>query len=888
VTSATIAGSIRDDAGAAVSGAVVSAVGPTTAKTQTSADGSFSLTVPAGIYRVKVTKNGYLDAAVSDFTAVAGTTTPFAVTLSQPSLSSLQTIGRVTSQGGVSQINTGTAVSNRLSAEDFAALGSPQINDVLQHDPDVTIQRMGSQPDTTIIVGAVQPYETQVLIDGHPVALGQYGVWLSEYYPSYLIGGVETQSGPGNTTPFANLAVGGTANLLTPAFTRANQASFTQGADNYGTQFSHFSASGSIGRLQYVVGVGIDGANGPYSGTTKCLVNPDAGGANSQTSTQSFGIIQTCSNADGSFYSKGLLGKLKYEFSPVTSLSMTFNGAWGGYAPIGLSQGLALGQQTIEPCLQSNPLQCTSPQFANLIGKTISGYSWYPGYNMYNNQDMWDAEFRTSLGSTTLLVRPYVGSIEPSVTFAVDPTYYPQSYSPPGTVGNAAQTAAFNDNCTNNLYGSTTSPSGAVTSFSNGQLQCYVTQYSTFELDKFYGSTFSLIHPFGSSTVALNYDYHGQSTFAYVNDPSGISVPFSTDRYSTFSLTSNLEVLPRVGIAVGLYNTTWTVNGVKPFSTSDASLVDFTRSISRFDPHVALTFRPSASTSVRAAWGTSATFPFIGQVSGLATYQVPASTLGPPYALGGILTEKNANLEPEVSLAYSLGADHRFANGAVISGDLTETIVHNVFETLTTSIPMNGGLEGIFSPINVAKLDSKVASLKYKYAPRSGFGYNIAASAVSTQVSGIPPGAYSAGTASFPVNNVQICGNGFGTPGIPTCIPYLKGYGQLTYTWRDRTFMALGVDYEGKNNAYFQLPMALVDFSFRKPITKNLSIQLSAENLLNTNNYGNYLPSPNSGTPLVAGTVDATGAIQQTSYTPTRNSASPRTVYLNLNLHVGQ
>ena len=65
----------------------------------------------------------------------------------------------------------------------------------------------------------MQPYETQVLIDGHPIALGQYGVWFSQYFPSFLIGSVETQTGPGNTTPFANLAVGGTANLQTPAFT---------------------------------------------------------------------------------------------------------------------------------------------------------------------------------------------------------------------------------------------------------------------------------------------------------------------------------------------------------------------------------------------------------------------------------------------------------------------------------------------------------------------------------------------------------------------------------------------------------------------------------------------------------------------------------------------
>jgi hypothetical protein len=59
---------------------------------------------------------------------------------------------------------------------------------------------------------------------------------------------------------------------------------------------------------------------------------------------------------------------------------------------------------------------------------------------------------------------------------------------------------------------------------------------------------------------------------------------------------------------------------------------------------------------------------------------------------------------------------------------------------------------------------------------------------------------------------VQVCGNAQFTPGLATCDPYLKGYGQLTYTWRDGTFVELGADYEAKNNAYYQSPFAIADF----------------------------------------------------------------------------
>ncbi|MDB5026568.1 MAG: hypothetical protein JWO66_257, partial [Candidatus Eremiobacteraeota bacterium] len=297
--------------------------------------------------------------------------------------------------------------------------------------------------------------------------------------------------------------------------------------------------------------------------------------------------------------------------------------------------------------------------------------------------------------------------------------------------------------------------------------------------------------------------------------------------------------------------------------------------------------RPGYDVSYRAAWGTSTTFPYVGQLSGLASYQTPAQSLG-PYALGGTLTEKNANLRPEVSIAYSVGIDKRFGNGGVVSLDLQKSVIHDVFEQLTTSVPANGGLEGIFLPINVAKLNTELATLKYRYAPRSGLGYNAAVAAERSIVHGLPSSLYSVGSQSFPVNDVQICGNGVAAPGIPTCIPYLKGYGQLTYSWRDGTFAALGVDFEGKNNAYYQPPFTQVDLTLRRPVTQSLEVQVGVQNLLNTNNYGTYLSTPGAGTPIVAGSIDAAGKVVQTSFVPIRISAPPRIIRIQARLHTGR
>jgi hypothetical protein len=916
----SITGVVQSTTGAAIAGATVTASGPTHASTKTDNAGAFSLIVTPGVYEVIVTKTGFTTASTPGIAVVDGAATPLTVTIAEQTLSTLRVIGSVTTTGhGTSTINIGAANQTFVSGQAFAQLANPQVNDVLQRIPDIVVEKLGTQADTDIVVGGLQPYETQVLIDGHPLALGQYGVWLTQYFPSYVVGGVETQSGPGNTTPFANIAVGGTVNLQTIPFTKKDSFEFTQGVDNYASEYSNTIITGSTGKVDYVASLGYAGSNGPYFGKKECDVY-ETDPATTPNSPNAAGIAAFCGDFSGSLVTRGQLYKLRYDFSPTTSFDVGFLGSYGGFSPQGSAWGASYGPTKIEGCIPGT-LECTNPADAGLIGKTINGFYWFPGTNIVNTQQLYDAQFRTAFGSTTLLIRPYIGTIQPETyvgtgegqypafygpgagypactTLAPTTTCYPGPQSlPPNTTipasGLPKPNAFENTACTPGnvyAYNQINSPGNTITS-TNGQEECYQYPYSTYEQDKLYGSTFSVVHPIenGNGHVDLTYDYHGQSTFAYDNAPSNYVVPMgSATRYSTFSLTGSLAPTSKLAVNFGLYDTNWSVVGGQPTFANGAvtGSTGLDRDVSRFDPHIAVIFRASQDTSIRAAAGTSETFPFVGDITGPASVQPPAFLY-----TGGIVTEKNPNLQPEYSEEYELGADHRFGRSSVISLDLQDTTVHDVFQQLTTqeATTVNGApaILGIFTPINVARLQAKLVTLKYQHSPFRGFGYNVAVTADSSILNGIPASAYNGSSPSLPSNNVQVCGNGEFTPGLATCIPYLKGYGQLNYTLNSGTFVGLGVDYEGKNNAYYQPPFAIVDLAYHEPFTKTLDFNLSVENLLNTNSY-DYLAAPNLGVPAVGDESSNGKTIQQASYPTYRIPAATRTLRVSLRAHVGR
>jgi hypothetical protein len=832
---ATIQGVVKSGAGFPVAGAQVTVSGPVTRVTQTDAQGAFSVgDLSPGIYRLDVAKGGYVPASVDNLALANGETLPVKVTLLQASLSSLRTIARVSTSAS-SSINTGAAAQTFQTRQQFTTLANPQINDVVQRIPNAVVERGSSSPNTSISLGGTQSYETQVLLDGHPLSAGRYGVWFSQFFSSWMIGSVETETGPGNTTPFAGSAVGGTVNILTPGFTRVPTYQMFYGVDQYGSQSYDILTTGSAGdKFQYVLGAGYASSNGPFYTHYGCVVKPNNTSLDNEPGSS--GIIQFCNDLSGSLFTKGELIKFKYDFSPSTSFELGFVGSQAGYSPQGSSYGNYLTNFLVTPCLSGGKI-CTNPHDSQYVGQEIGGYVFYPGSNVYNNQPLFTGEFRTALGNDTILVRPYAGNI----ARIIDGSHefdFPQFYIP---------TTAPASTCTG-------APNyGSLGPTKNGMTECYQSNFSVLESDKLLGSTFSYIHPFGNDLVELNYDYHSDETFAYYNSPADIVVPDTTAKFNTISLVGEFALSQELTFKAGLYDTGWDLVGVKavPLPGGKTTTGPLNRNTNRIDPHLAFIYQPQAGVSYRLSWGTSATFPYASLVSG-----VPFITRGSATAPKGTFTLKNPFMNPEVANEFDIGTDRALGNMGVLSLDLSDIQIHNVFETIST--PSASVLYSfIDEPVNVADLSVQQAALRYDYQPPIGLGLFLTGALTRSVVSGVPPEFFTSPTSYVqPANGVQQCSNG----GSETCIPYMKAYGALSYTTPDRTFFEFGADFEGKNNTYNLPPFVFFNFAVRRPVTQFFDVQLSAENVFNTDTYSN-LPEPNAGIPQIGESSTGLGSI---------------------------
>jgi outer membrane receptor protein involved in Fe transport len=775
----------------------VTIVGPVTKSTVTGADGTFQFTnLPAGTYRLRATAPGFQPLENTSLSA-STTPQPIAITLAAASLNTLRTIAStsVAGRGGVT-INSSGEAQSTISSQTFEDRGQFQVQDLLEELPGVELARFDSSAPGANVTPAVRgasPYETQTLIDGHPVSGGQYGDFLIQFLNPLALGSVEVDKGPGVFGNTIQNAVGGTVNFLTPTITSTLRGQLTTGYDSFNGSTYSARVSDTIGKLGFLAAYGFYGTPGYFSGNILSVNTATSGFAGSiPTGTVNEGIYST-----ETYQNRSQVFKLAYNFSPTTSLTL---GAIGEQTYVDYTATLDTVEPIkIVPVLPGSPTTYNNPTYGGLVGQTVLGST--PGDNLYlgnfeyDNEPIFTGDLRTTIGPGSLLARYYTGSIDRNID---DP-----------------EEALQNEGCLNPSCSKYTPDS----------------PYYEGEQDELRGFDALYSVPFGrdgQDIGTVSYDEHSDSS----TDCSGETAAFSSlaecgsnlFRYNldshTFSLRAFANVLPKVRVGFANYFSTTTFVG------------------GRYDPRATLVWTPQKNIAVRFAVGTAYVAPTAGLVA-----PIPGEN---KTVVGDILYVADA-LKPETSAGIDIGADFGVHGDSKFTVDGYETALTNRFSTLDLK-PLTGTMLGTYNgtpfkeieeTYNFSDANEEGIEFSYVRSPRVGFGglaefdllraynYNV----------NIPtlPGFSTSGAGQAVIDNEGETGEtpGYQIPGYA----YSHGRLELSYKFPSTAQFVFGQTIYGANNSFGEPGFSLFDFRTSLPLNYGLRVLASVSNVFNHDDY---------------------------------------------------
>jgi outer membrane receptor protein involved in Fe transport len=556
----TVSGTATSAEGAPIASATVTLVGPQTYTTTTDGTGAFSFSsVVPGIYRLTVMHPGY-QTAQNDISVVAGQSQRVAVIMPVATFTSLRTIAHV-SVLGRGTFNTTTAAVNTLSSVDFSNQGQYSVNHTLDQIPGLQISYPTSSANAASPGAIVVPnirgglsYETATLIDGHPLAVVDYGDYVTTFLNSFMFSSAEVVKGPGAMSPETNYAIGGTINFHTKDPTLTFTPDYTFGFISDGGTYWNLGVSDTVDKLGFVVDMASVDDPGLMHGQ-KTYFNPhspgsvigwngvsgnvaafnDSNGYLGTTESAPFvqqGLAACCYTYNGYFDQYADLFKLQYRFSSVTRATVSY--------------------LVTETYADQNANTASTLLPANFVPASGHGYSgslmpgtqfWetsggpYPGSggtaDETNDEPILQAEITTALGDNTLLARYYHADVNRLIDEGTDSPFDPilSAYTFWGVNKEASNYTAY-----------------------DGQTleTALFDYYRQYELDRLNGYSFEFTHPYGdgdevtASAESTAYDTKGVGSlsgcapgansagqfagFAYANTVTGgcSSLPYLT------------------------------------------------------------------------------------------------------------------------------------------------------------------------------------------------------------------------------------------------------------------------------------------------------------------------------------------------------------------------
>jgi outer membrane receptor protein involved in Fe transport len=295
-------------------------------------------------------------------------------------------------------------------------------------------------------------------------------------------------------------------------------------------------------------------------------------------------------------------------------------------------------------------------------------------------------------------------------------------------------------------------------------------------------------------------------------------------------------------------------------------------------PRLGFVWRPTAAVAIRASAGGGFAEAQLNELIGSNFPPFPNNQSAPTF-YQAYLT--NVNLQPEKSFAFDIGMDIRAHRGTVLSFDVYHANLYGQFYTSTALTSTNYKGTGLplythaIGNLGASRYEGILADLRHDVP--YGIYWTFSGGLTRGFVVGVPAGFYDTAACTNCANLTVVPNINFNGAFTPVSIPYAQGLGRLGYRWNPEKYVDLVATYYGNNNTYFRPAFVELDGHVGYPITRDLAMLLTFENI--TGIYDSAIQYQ------TAGNLTGAPAIAGAPSVLTSEMFGPRTVQLTVNIH---